>query len=110
MSAAARSAAVLLPALLALVAHALAFAPPAHAAGQDAKAEAGSDYTIAWSTHDGGGGRSTGGDFVLTGTVAQADADPVEPFNAGVYQVDGGFWGGATPTGPSNFLFDDGFE
>ena len=110
MSAAARSRWALLPALLALVAHGLAFAAPAPAGGRDGKAEAGGDYTIAWSTHDGGGGRSTGGDYVLTGTIAQADADPLQPFNAGVYQLDGGFWGGATPTGPSNSLFDDGFE
>ena len=110
MSAAARTVAVLLPALLALFAQGPAFAAPARGGGQVAKAEAGSDYTIAWSTQDGGGGRSSGGDFVLTGTLAQADADPLQPFNAGVYQVDGGFWGGATPTGPSNCLFDDGFE
>jgi len=34
----------------------------------------GGDYEISWSTIDGGGGRSTGGDFALVGTIGQPDA------------------------------------
>ena len=33
------------------------------------------DYRIVWSTIDGGGGRSAGGQYVLTGTIGQADAE-----------------------------------
>ena len=110
MSAGARNAKLLSALLLALADAGSAFAAPADLDATNAKAANGSGYTIAWSTHDGGGGRSSGGAFVLTGTIAQADADPLQPFTAGVFQLDGGFWGGATPTGPSNFLFDDGFE
>ena len=37
-------------------------------------AMSGGDYEISWSTIDGGGGRSTGGDYALTGTIGQPDA------------------------------------
>ena len=39
-----------------------------------ALAMSGGDYEISWSTIDGGGGRSTGGDFALVGTIGQPDA------------------------------------
>ncbi|MHC4690835.1 MAG: hypothetical protein ACYS5F_14565, partial [Planctomycetota bacterium] len=32
------------------------------------------DYSIDWYTIDGGGGTSSGGDFVLNGTIGQPDA------------------------------------
>jgi hypothetical protein len=32
------------------------------------------DYEISWSTIDGGGGTSSGGAYVLTGTIGQPDA------------------------------------
>jgi hypothetical protein len=59
------------------------------------------------ATVDGGGARSTGGSYVLTGTIGQADADPLQPSEGGVYQLDGGWWGGA---GPIDGLFRDSFE
>ncbi len=60
-----------------------------------------SDYKIVWSTIDGGGGRSSGGQYVLTGTTGQPDA---AYSNSGNYQVLGGFW----PGGPLCFVeFDD---
>jgi len=31
-------------------------------------------YSIDWSTIDGGGGTSTGGDYSLSGTIGQPDA------------------------------------
>ena len=54
-----------------------------------------------------GGGLATGGSFALRGSVAQADADPLQPSNGGAYQLDGGYWGGA---GQGDDLFRDGFE
>lgn len=60
-----------------------------------------SDYQIVWSTIDGGGGQSTGGQYVLTGTIGQPDAS----YSAGGnYELLGGFW----PGGPLCFVeFDD---
>jgi hypothetical protein len=49
------------------------------------------DYQIVWSTIDGGGGRSSGGQFIVTGTIGQPDAG----YSAGGdYEVLGGFWPG----------------
>jgi len=47
------------------------------------------DYEISWSTIDGGGGRSTGGDYAVVGTIGQADAGEM---SGGDYQLSGGFW------------------
>jgi len=49
------------------------------------------DYQIVWSTIDGGGGTSNGGQYVLTGTIGQPDAAYSE---GGRYEVLGGFWPG----------------
>ncbi len=51
------------------------------------------DYEVSWSTIDGGGGRSTGGDFALVGTIGQPDAGEMA---GGDYELSGGFW----PRGP----------
>jgi hypothetical protein len=52
---------------------------------------AGADYKIDWHTIDGGGGTSSGGTYVVMGTVAQPDA----AYSAGgQYEVSGGFWPG----------------
>ncbi len=51
------------------------------------------DYKITWSTIDGGGGRSTGGDFALVGTIGQPGAGEM---GGGDYKLSGGFW----PAGP----------
>ena len=53
--------------------------------------QAGGDYVLDWSTIDGGGGTSSGGPYVLTGTIGQPDAD----YSAGGnYELLGGFWPG----------------
>lgn len=58
-------------------------------------------YIIDWSTIDGGGGRSAGGQYVLTGTIAQYDAGYQ---SADVNELLGGFW----PGGPLCFVeFED---
>ena len=51
------------------------------------------DYEISWSTIDGGGARSTGGDYALVGTIGQPDAGEMA---GGDYKLSGGFW----PAGP----------
>jgi hypothetical protein len=47
------------------------------------------NYSIDWSTIDGGGGRSTGGTYSLTGTIGQPDAGTM---SGGRYSLTGGFW------------------
>ncbi|MHC4862891.1 MAG: hypothetical protein ACYTEX_02325 [Planctomycetota bacterium] len=49
------------------------------------------NYEISWSTIDAGGGISSGDDFVLTGTIGQADA----AYSTGeIFELYGGFWPG----------------
>jgi hypothetical protein len=50
----------------------------------------GQNYTIDWFTIDGGGGTSTGGVYLISGTVGQPDAGRL---TGGSYVLDGGFWG-----------------
>jgi subtilisin family serine protease len=58
-------------------------------------------YVIDWSTIDGGGGTSAGGQYKLIGTIAQYDAAYSQ---GGSYEWLGGFW----PGGPLCFVeFDD---
>ena len=47
------------------------------------------DYSLDWSTVDGGGGTSTGGVYTVSGTVGQPDAGRM---GGGNYSVSGGFW------------------
>jgi hypothetical protein len=62
-----------------------------------APSNAGAEYELSWYTIDGGGGRSSGGDFSLVGTIGQPDA----AYSAGGnYELLGGFW----PGGPLCFV------
>jgi hypothetical protein len=47
------------------------------------------DYSLTWSTIDGGGGTSTNGPYTLTGTVGQPDTGAS---SGGPYLLQGGFW------------------
>jgi hypothetical protein len=47
-------------------------------------------YSIDWSTIDGGGGTSTGGVYTVSGTIGQPDAGTM---SGGNYTLNGGFWG-----------------
>ncbi len=58
---------------------------------------ASAQYELSWYTIDGGGGRSTGGDFALTGTIGQPDA---AYSSGGNFELLGGFW----PGGPLCFV------
>jgi hypothetical protein len=48
------------------------------------------EYSIDWSTMDGGGGTSTGGVYSVNGTIGQPEAGPA--MTNGQYAVMGGFW------------------
>ncbi len=52
-------------------------------------AGAGDDFDLSWYTVDGGGGTSSGGDFVLRGTIGQPDAGDL---SGGDFTLRGGFW------------------
>ena len=67
-----------------------------------AAATAHGDYALEWYTIDGGGGRSSGGPYTLTGTIGQPDA----AYSAGgQYELLGGFW----PGGPLCFVDFESF-
>lgn len=50
--------------------------------------QSGGQYDLTWSTIDGGGGTSSGGDFTLRGTIGQPDAGAI---TGGDYEMLGGF-------------------
>ena len=54
-------------------------------------------FAIDWWTVDGGGDRSEGGVYAVSGTIGQADAGTV---TGGEYVVEGGFWGLREAAGP----------
>ncbi len=56
-------------------------------------AQSGGDYTLTWSTIDGGGGTSIGGSYTLTGTIGQPNAGSA---SGGIYELLGGFWPGVS--------------
>ena len=57
-------------------------------------AQGGGPYSLAWWTVGGGGDRSSGGPFVVDGTIGQPVAGSA---SGGAYSVLGGFWAGALP-------------
>lgn len=66
----------------------------ASANGQQINESPQAGYSIDWYTLDGGGAIfSTGGSYSLGGTIGQADAGSL---GGGSYQLNGGFWGGAS--------------
>ena len=48
------------------------------------------NFTIDWSTIDGGGGTSTGGVYAVSGTIGQPDAGAA--MTGGNFSLTGGFW------------------
>jgi hypothetical protein len=61
------------------------------AAGWLALAASG-ELSLPWFTVDGGGGRSEGGELVLSGVIGQPEAGP--PAEGGDFRLQGGFWAG----------------
>ncbi len=81
----------------------IAVAPTAHTQAS------GGDFAITRSTIDGGGGSSAGGNFLLSGSIAQPDAS-IQTASGGTYRVTGGFWANGEIVDANDFLFADGFE
>jgi len=54
------------------------------------QAQTGDSYDLSWSTVDNGGGTSSGGSYVLVGTIGQPDAGVT--VSGGNYSLVGGFW------------------
>ena len=61
------------------------------------------NYSIDWSTIDGGGGTSTGGVYSVSGTIGQPDAGTM---SGGNFSLTGGFWSllSVVPTAGSPLL------
>lgn len=74
-----------------------------------AEAPEGTVMSVDWSTIDAGGGTSAGGKFSVSGSIAQIDADPLQPASGGNLEITGGFWAIGTDT-MSDPLFRNGFE
>lgn len=64
----------------------------------------GGDFEITKSTIDGGGGTSSNGDFSLTGTIGQPEANR-QISSGGGFMLAGGFWAKA-----HDVIFRNGFE
>jgi len=62
----------------------------------------GQSFDLSWFTMDGGGDRSSGGGFELTGTVGQSDASAVA-MTGGNFDLTGGFWAGVGGPLPGDF-------
>lgn len=54
--------------------------------------QCGVGFDLSWSTIDGGGAKSVGGGFELSGTIGQADATPKSALTGGSFALTGGFW------------------
>lgn len=68
------------------------------------KIASGGEFEISRSALAGGGGRSSGGQFVIEGTAGQAEA--AGALSGGRFVLTPGFWGVAG----SDLIFQDAFE
>ena len=51
-------------------------------------------YEMKWWSIDGGGAKSSGGSYAITGAIGQPDTG--EAMSSGPYNLDGGFWQATT--------------
>lgn len=66
-------------------------------------AQSSSGFDLSWSTVNGGGQTfSTGGPYILGGTIGQPDAGAL---SGGSYILEGGFWGGGQIVAPEIQLY-----
>lgn len=93
-----------------LAASVLALGTMGPGCGHAVAALAGGAYAVTHWTLDGGGGKASGGSFVIQGTIGQPDADPLQPSSGGSYGITGGYWPGLIPGETPDEVFDDGFE
>ncbi len=75
----------------------LAIAAPGDNYDTERTGAAGGGFDLTWYTVDGGGGTSSGGDFVLRGTIGQPDAGDL---SGGDFVLRGGFWQPVADCGP----------
>jgi hypothetical protein len=54
-------------------------------------AQTGGGFDLSWNTIDGGGANCSGGEFVVTGTIGQSDAQPAPSMSGGPFEISGGF-------------------
>ena len=66
-------------------------------------------YDLPRYTVDAGGGTVAQGVYSVSGTLGQADADPLQPVPGGKYTLTGGFWFPVDDTRTGG-VFRDGFE
>ena len=71
-------------------------------------AQTGGDFALEKSTIAAGGGQSTGGDFIVTGTIGQHDANTES--TGGDYALSGGFWIAKITVNQPEIIFANGFE
>jgi len=65
-------------------------------------AQSGGGFDLSWSTIDGGGGSSTGGDYALSGTIGQPDPGTTA-MTGGDHELVGGFWAGISRPACTSF-------
>lgn len=71
----------------------------------------GGGYQIEQYSIDGGSGDSSAGAYRISGSIGQADADPLGPASGGSYSLSGGVWAAIPPPSPpTDPLFASGFE
>ena len=60
-------------------------------------------FSISWSTIDGGGGRLSGGIYEVNTSIGQSDATGSAPHVGGNFALMGGFWPARVPTCLADF-------
>jgi hypothetical protein len=73
---------------------------------QDATAQPAGGYSLDRYTIDSGSRDSSGGGFVIRGSIGQPDASVLGPAMGGYYEVSGGFWA----AGIGDQIFSNGFD
>ena len=71
-------------------------------------AQTGGDYDINKLVIANGGGNSIGGNFVVTGSIGQHDANTAS--TGGDFALSGGFWMAKPPINQTEAIFANGFE
>lgn len=70
--------------------------------------QSGGNFTVEKSTIASGGGHSEGGNFTLSASIGQHDANTES--TGGDFALNGGFWVAKTPIIVIENIFVDGFE
>jgi curli biogenesis system outer membrane secretion channel CsgG len=71
-------------------------------------AQTGGDFALEKATIAAGGGQSNGGDFIVTGSIGQHDANTAS--TGGDFALSGGFWVAKPLIIQPEIIFANGFE